>query len=84
LSQFAMCWKYRMRDRQYVSSLVISAAAAAGTLTGIVLFLLWVNWGGVVGLLTLVVVILAWFYWGPRPEGKQKGRGVGIKGPASE
>ncbi len=66
-----------MRDGQYVSSLVISAAAAAGTLTGIVLFLLWLDWGGAVGLLTFVGGILAWFYWGPRPDLKTRARGGG-------
>lgn len=57
-----------MHDRQYLASLVIFTGAAAGTLTGIVLFLLWLDWRGAVALLTLVGVILAWFYWGPRPD----------------
>ena len=64
-----------MRDRQYCSSVVISAAAAIATLIGIVFLLLWLRWAGLIGLSMSAGGLLAWFYWGPRPDLKPKSRG---------
>jgi len=62
-------------DRQYFTSLAISAAAAVATFTGLVSLLLWLGWAGLVGLLTIAGGFLAWFYWGPHPDLTRRGRG---------
>jgi hypothetical protein len=69
-----------VRDRQYVSSLMIFASAVVGTLAAIVFLLVWLGWGGLVVVLTFPVVFLAWFYWGPRPDLAPKGKGHEIEG----
>lgn len=57
-----------MRDRQYVSSLAVSAAVLALSLAVLVSLPLWLGWGGVVGLAMIVGGFLLWFYRGRRPD----------------
>ena len=57
-----------MWDRQYLSSVMISAAVAITTISGIVSLLLWLGWLAVVGIPAMAGGFLAWFYWGPRPD----------------
>ena len=57
-----------MSDRQYLSSLAISAAVVVAALGGIVSLAFWLGWGGVVGFMTIMGGFLTWFYWGPRPD----------------
>jgi hypothetical protein len=62
-------------DRQYFSSLAISAAAAVATFAGVMSLLTWLGWAGLVGLLTIAGGFLAGFYWGARPDLPRRGRG---------
>ncbi|MBW6503310.1 hypothetical protein K0B90_03395 [bacterium] len=48
--------------------MALSAAVAAGALSGLVLFVLWTGWGGAAGILSAVGILLAWFYRGRRPD----------------
>ena len=57
-----------MRVPRYAISLAVSAAVAAGILSGLFLFVLWVGWGGAAGILSTVGIFLAWFYRGRRPD----------------
>lgn len=70
-----------MRDRDYVLSLLTSAAIAALTIAAIVSLVLWLGWVGAVGVGALVAVFLAWFYLGPRPDPKAGTPGRGSDGP---
>ena len=62
-----------MWDRQYLSSVMISAAVAITTISGIVSLLLWLGWLAVVGIPVMAGGFLAWFYWGPRPDLRLRG-----------
>jgi len=73
-----------VRDRQYVLSLLISAAIAAVTIAGIVCLVLWLGWVGGVGVGAVVAVFLAWFYLGPRPDLKAGNSGNGPDGSSHE
>ena len=57
-----------MRVTRYGISLVVSAAVAAGVLSGLLLFVLWAGWAGAAGILSVVGIFLAWFYRGRRPD----------------
>ncbi len=57
-----------MRAPRYAASLAVSAAAAAGVLSGLFLFVLWTGWAGAAGILSLAGLLLAWFYKGRRPD----------------
>ena len=57
-----------MRDRQYLSSLAISAAVLVLVLIGLAAVPLWLGWAGAAAVGTAAGGFLAWFYWGPRPD----------------
>ncbi len=63
-----------MRDRQYFTSLGITALAAIVTVGGIVSFSWALGWAGAAGLLAVVGGFLGWFYGGPRPDLNPKGQ----------
>ena len=73
-----------MWDRQYFSSLAISAAAAVATFAGVMSLLLWLGWAGLAGLVAIAGGFLAWFYWGPRPDLTRRGRGDELDGAGNE
>ncbi len=68
-----------MWDRQYVSSLVMSAAVLALALAGIVSLSLWLGWGGVAAIVAIAGSFLGWFYGGSRPDSTQRERATGVK-----
>jgi hypothetical protein len=47
---------------------VVSAAVAAGVLSGLFLFVLWTGWAGAAGILSAAGIFLVWFYKGRRPD----------------
>jgi hypothetical protein len=57
-----------VRDRQYLSSLALSAAALVAVLGGLAAVPLWLGWAGVAALATIAGGFLVWFYWGPRSD----------------
>ncbi|MCL5885163.1 MAG: hypothetical protein M1377_07505 [Deltaproteobacteria bacterium] len=58
----------KAHKRRYVVSLILSAVAATGVLSGSFLFVWWTGWGGAAGILTAAGMFLAWFYKGKRPD----------------
>jgi hypothetical protein len=57
-----------LRDRQYLSSLALSAAVLVLVPIGLAAVPLWLGWAGVAAVGTAAGGFLAWFYWGPRPD----------------
>ncbi len=57
-----------MRVPRYGISLVVSAAVAAGVLSGLLLFVSWTGWAGAAGIFSVFGIFLVWFYWGRRPD----------------
>ncbi len=57
-----------MWDRQYISSVAVSAAVLVLALAGLVSLPLWLGWGGAVALVILAGGFVAWFYGGARPD----------------
>lgn len=68
-----------MRDRQYVSSLVLSIAVLALVLVGFAAVPFWLGWPGAAVLVAIVGAVLVWFYWGPRPDLRPSGSVDGRK-----
>jgi hypothetical protein len=72
-----------VREPRYAISLVVSAAVAAGVLSGLLLFVLWAGWAGAAGILSVVGIFLVWFYRGRRSDletGKVRRDGGGDAG----
>ena len=72
-----------MRDLRYAISLVVSTLAAAGVLSGLLLFVAWAGWVGAAGIAAAVGIFLGWFYRGRRPDlaaGKSRREGGGDAG----
>jgi hypothetical protein len=57
-----------VRDRQYLSSLALSAAVLGAVLIGLAAVPLWLGWAGVAAVGTAAGGFLVWFYWGPRSD----------------
>jgi len=57
-----------VRDRQYVSSLAVTAAVLTLSLAALVSVPLWLGWAGAACLLAIAGGFLIWFYRGPRPD----------------
>jgi hypothetical protein len=64
-----------VRDRIFLSSLMISIGVMVAALGGIVSLAFWTGRGVAMGLLVIIVGSLAWFYWGPRPDLPSTDRG---------